>query len=104
MRWAQVMMRTLTIGTFLIYLVLFLGFRRLLVLQCTGVIWGVYLTLTAMAFVIGFRHLRRLGGWEFRIAAAILDLRLAKLGPSPLFYRLVYLWESLLIHHGDRTK
>lgn len=66
MRWAQVMMRTLTIGTFLIYLVLFLGFRRVLVVHYTGVIWGVYLTLTALAFVIGFRHLRRLGGWEFR--------------------------------------
>lgn len=66
MRWAQVMMRTLTIGTFLVYLVLFLGLRRVLVVHYTGVIWGVYLTLTALAFVIGFRHLRRLGGWEFR--------------------------------------
>jgi O-antigen/teichoic acid export membrane protein len=66
MRWAQGMMRTLTIGTFLTYLVLFLGFRRLLVLHCTGVIWGVYLTLIALALVIGFRHLRRLGGWQFR--------------------------------------
>jgi O-antigen/teichoic acid export membrane protein len=65
MRWAQVMMRTLTIGTFLTYLVLFLGFPRLLVLHSAGVIWGVYLTLCALAFVIGFRHLRRLGGWEF---------------------------------------
>jgi len=66
MRWAQVMMRTLTIGTFLTYLVLFLGFRRLLVVHYRSVIWGVYLTLTALAFVLGFRHLRRFGEWEFR--------------------------------------
>jgi O-antigen/teichoic acid export membrane protein len=56
----------LTIGTFLIYLVLFLGFRRLLLVHYGGVIWGVYLTLAALAFVIGFRHLRRLEEWEFR--------------------------------------
>jgi O-antigen/teichoic acid export membrane protein len=65
MRWAQVMMRTLTIGTFLVYLVLFLGFRHLLVVHYAGAIWGIYLTLTALAFVIGFRHLRRLGEWGF---------------------------------------
>jgi O-antigen/teichoic acid export membrane protein len=66
MRWAQVMMRTLTIGTFLTYLVLFLGFRRLLVVHCAGVIWGVYLTLASLGFVLGFRRLRQLGEWEWR--------------------------------------
>jgi len=66
MRWAQVMMRTLTIGTFLTYFVLFLGFRRLLVVHYAGIIWGVYLSLTALAFAIGFRHLSQLQGWEFR--------------------------------------
>jgi O-antigen/teichoic acid export membrane protein len=66
MRWAQLMMRTLTIGSFLMYLILFLGLRRLLVLHCTGIIWGVYLTLTILASVIGFRLLRQLGGWQFR--------------------------------------
>jgi O-antigen/teichoic acid export membrane protein len=66
MRWAQVMTRTSTIGTFLIYLGLFMGFRRLLVAHSAGVIWGVYLTLTALAFIVGFQRLRRLWQWKFQ--------------------------------------
>jgi O-antigen/teichoic acid export membrane protein len=64
MRWAQLMLRTVTLGTFFTYVGLFVGLRRLLVLHSTGVIWGVYLALTTLASVVGFHHLRRLTAWR----------------------------------------
>ena len=65
MRWAQLMARTVTIGSFLIYAVLFVGLRQLLASHYSILVWAVYLGLVALALCVGFLHLMRLSRWEF---------------------------------------
>ncbi len=63
MRWAQTLVRVLTIGSFLLYVVLFFGSRALLATHYTEAIWGIYLGLAALATAIGVRRLLQLNGW-----------------------------------------
>ncbi|MFZ0420460.1 MAG: hypothetical protein WAM04_20320 [Candidatus Sulfotelmatobacter sp.] len=64
MRWAQMLMRALTIGSFLLYTALYLGWRSALNNHYTGLIWGTYLGLTAVATGVGLRHLLRMQEWS----------------------------------------
>ena len=64
MRWAQTLLRVLTLGSFLLYATLFLGFRALLKSHYTGLIWGIYLGLAALATLLGLVRLLRLPGWR----------------------------------------
>jgi len=64
MRWAQMLARVLTVGSFLCYAVLYVGNHNLLETHYTGLIWSVYLGLTALATVIGLKHLVQLPEWR----------------------------------------
>jgi O-antigen/teichoic acid export membrane protein len=59
-RWAQALMRTLTIASFLFYALLFFGARRILAEHYTGLIWGIYLGLTALISMVAWWHVLRL--------------------------------------------
>jgi O-antigen/teichoic acid export membrane protein len=62
-RWAQTLMRVLTLGSFVLYSVLLFAFRQLLASHYTGLIWSIYLGLTALATVFGLWRLLRLESW-----------------------------------------
>lgn len=64
MRWAHILMRTLTIGSFLAYTALYLGWRSVLTNHYTGLIWGTYLSLAAVATGFGIGHLLHLQEWS----------------------------------------
>ncbi|HEY6270842.1 MAG TPA: polysaccharide biosynthesis C-terminal domain-containing protein [Terriglobales bacterium] len=63
-RWAQIMMRALTVVSFLIYATLFVLDRQLLSAHYTALIWGVYLGLVTLEGVFGMRHLVRMTAWK----------------------------------------
>ncbi len=62
-RWAQTLLRVLTLGSFLLYATLFIAFRGLLKSHYTGLIWGIYLGLAALVTFLGLGRLLRLPGW-----------------------------------------
>lgn len=53
--WAQILGRAVTAGSFLIYAVLFFADRRFLAREYLFLIWGIYLTLAAVAAGAGLR-------------------------------------------------
>jgi O-antigen/teichoic acid export membrane protein len=57
MRWANTLLRLLTIGTFAAYAILYLGFRDLLQAHYTVLVWGIYLALTALLWALGMWRL-----------------------------------------------
>ena len=63
-RWAQIMLRAITVGSFLIYGALFIFDRRLLSAHYTELIWSVYLGLATIEAMLGVRHLVRLTAWK----------------------------------------
>ncbi|MFB3813624.1 MAG: lipopolysaccharide biosynthesis protein [Terriglobales bacterium] len=64
MRWAHLLMRVLTIGSFLVYAALFVLARPLLATHYTVFVWGIYLGLTALATIFGVWHLARSSEWH----------------------------------------
>lgn len=64
MYWAQVLMRTLTIGSFTIYAALYLGFHELLATRYTKLIWGTFFSLVILATLVGLLHLVRSENWR----------------------------------------
>ena len=64
MRWAHLLTRVLTIGSFLFYGVVYVAWRGVLAAHYVGMIWGVYLVFTTLATVIGLQHLLRLPEWS----------------------------------------
>jgi len=65
-RWAQVLLRLVTAGSFVLYALLFFARPILLRGHYTGLIWGIYLGLTAMASVLGLVKLMCLPDWPNR--------------------------------------
>ncbi len=63
-RWAQLLLRLVTIGSFVIYLLFFAYGRKLLSSHYIPVIWSVYLSLAAIGTLWGAHHLFQLNGWE----------------------------------------
>ena len=63
-RSAQFVLRILPIGSFILYLILFFASRPALAVHSTGVIWGIFLGVTGIAAVAGFRQLLRLPSWQ----------------------------------------
>lgn len=63
-RLAEMLRRLVTIGSFLIYAALLVAWSGLLKAHYTGLIWGIYLGLTALAAVVGFPHLWRMKSWQ----------------------------------------
>jgi O-antigen/teichoic acid export membrane protein len=63
-RSAQIVLRMLPIGAFLFYLVLFFGFKPVLAARATGIIWGIFLGITGVAAISGFRRLLHLPSWQ----------------------------------------
>ncbi len=63
-RSAQLLLRLLTVGSFLIYAALFFGVRTVLATHYTTLIWAIYLGLVVVATALGLRRLLRLHGWE----------------------------------------
>jgi O-antigen/teichoic acid export membrane protein len=61
-QWAQTLLRILTVGSFLLYGAVFLGNRSMLASHYTGLVWGIYLGLSTLAFALGLRRLLRLTG------------------------------------------
>jgi O-antigen/teichoic acid export membrane protein len=61
--WAQALIRLLTVGSSLLYVALFIGARSFLRTHYTGVIWGLYLALAAVAASIGLWRLVRSNQW-----------------------------------------
>lgn len=61
MRWAQMLLRLLTVGTFCCYALLFLFRRRWLVYHYTELIWGIYFALVLAAIAVGLRQLSKMG-------------------------------------------
>src|SRR5215469_96671 len=74
MRWAHLLVRLLTIGSFLIYAFLYVADRTLLVNHSTGLVWGIYLGLTGLAAIIGTTHLMELGEWRSQLSRLTLHL------------------------------
>jgi len=64
MRWAQTLLRLVTIGSFAVYATLFFRFREVLQAHAGGLIWGVFLGLAGIASVLGLLRLLRLEGWR----------------------------------------
>lgn len=64
MAWAQVLLRMVTIGSFLAYAILYFFGRGFLEAYYTELIWGIYLGLTALGAIVGFQKLRKLEGWR----------------------------------------
>jgi len=77
MRWANALLRLVTIGSFAIYASLFFRFREALRIHAGGLIWGTFLGLTAIASVLGFLHLAGLESWrtEWRTFSFFLPRR-----------------------------
>ncbi len=67
MQWAQVLLRLVSIGSFLLYAALFIGWRSLLSLHYTEVIWAIYLILTAWTAALGLRQVLRLNRPSHRL-------------------------------------
>ncbi len=63
-RWAQGMVRFLTVSLFFLFGCCSLGARQILVGHAPELIWGTYLALAALAAVLGLQRLRRLPGWQ----------------------------------------
>src|SRR5260370_15171331 len=59
-KWAKALDRLLAIGSFCIYATIFLISRRFLAVHYAGLVWSVYLTLTAIAATVGLRRFLRL--------------------------------------------
>jgi O-antigen/teichoic acid export membrane protein len=64
MRTAHLLNRTLTVASFLLYAVLFFAFRGLLGAHPAGLIWGIYLGLTALLTVAGVHRLVARADWK----------------------------------------
>ena len=64
MRWAHLLVRVLTIGSFAVYGLLYVCWHGLLAAHYVGLIWGVYLGFTTIATVLGLRHLLLLDEWR----------------------------------------
>lgn len=64
MAWAQALVRIVTVGSFLLYAILFFFERGLLETYYTELIWAIYLGLVALAAIVGFHQLRKLEGWR----------------------------------------
>jgi len=62
--WAQVMARLITLGSFLVYAILFFAWPGLLARSYTLVIWGTYLGLCALSTALGLWRLLPLSGWQ----------------------------------------
>ena len=62
-RWAQFLLRLVTIGSFLIYLLLFVYGRKLLSSHYVALIWSVYLGLALIGTLWGAQHLFHLNEW-----------------------------------------
>lgn len=65
MRWAHILLRTLTIGSFAIYTFLFFAYHGLLATQYAKLIWGVFFGLITLGTLFGLRHLLRSAKWNF---------------------------------------
>jgi O-antigen/teichoic acid export membrane protein len=63
-RWAQVILRLATLGSFVCYAVLYTFDREFLASHYRYLIWGIYLALVALAAALGFFHLNSLPGWQ----------------------------------------
>lgn len=68
-RWAQVMLRLVTIGTFLVYAALFFFTRETLVAHYGWLVWAIFLGLSTLVAVFGAWHLFHLSGWNWSIAS-----------------------------------
>jgi len=63
MRWAQALNRIVTIGTFVLYGVLYAAFPAFLRAHYTALVWGVYLGLALITFAVGMARLMRMEEW-----------------------------------------
>jgi len=61
MRWAQMLLRLMTVGTFCCYALLFIFRRKWLASYYTELIWGIYFVLVIAAIVVGLRQLSTMG-------------------------------------------
>jgi len=64
MRWAQILLRLITIGSFLTYATFFTFLRGILAAHYEILIWSVYLGLVGIGAVVGGRHLIRSNRWN----------------------------------------
>ncbi|MGH9395373.1 MAG: hypothetical protein ACRD18_00795 [Terriglobia bacterium] len=64
MAWAQALVRIVTVGSFLLYAILFFFGHGLLETYYTELIWGIYLGLVALGAIVGFHQLRKSEGWR----------------------------------------
>jgi O-antigen/teichoic acid export membrane protein len=63
-RAAQIVLRIITIGSFICYATLYVGWRSVLSTHYNGLIWGVFLGLALLATGFGLSHLFRLPTWR----------------------------------------
>jgi O-antigen/teichoic acid export membrane protein len=63
MRWAQALVRVLTIGSCVVYIGLYFAARSFFKMHYTGLIWGIYLGFVTFGAAIGLRRLKRLNEW-----------------------------------------
>jgi O-antigen/teichoic acid export membrane protein len=63
-KWAQLLTRIVTVGSFAVYTALFLVARQLLVTHYNELVWGIYLGLALLATVIAIWRLWVLNGWK----------------------------------------
>ncbi len=69
MGWAQLLMRVMTVGSFLIYAALYFFFRSALRVHYTGLVWGVFFALAGASFALGMRRLARLQDWRSQLGS-----------------------------------
>ncbi len=109
LKWAQVLDRLVTIGSFGIYATLFLAARSVLARHYTGVIWGAYLSLVLLVAFGALRRFLRLNAgfqWKqlhFQLPTGFWRYTLSLQGNSMLGFftsRLDYL---LLLYFGGLT-
>jgi O-antigen/teichoic acid export membrane protein len=62
--WAQIINRLVTVGSFLVYAILFFILRPLLVHSYAKIIWTTYLVLCALGVLVGLHRLFRLNSWR----------------------------------------
>ena len=64
-KWAQILARMVTVGSFAIYATLFSARRQLLATYYTQLIWGVYLGLALLATALAIRQVTVLNNWKW---------------------------------------
>ncbi len=68
-RWAQVLLRMVTIGTFLVYAALFAFSRETLATHYGWLVWAIFLGLATLGAGFGAWHLFHLSGWNWSKAS-----------------------------------